>query len=103
MLVELRDIDSVTPYDTKPTELVARAIANSSKKGGLVLDVFSGSGTTLIACEQHGRRCCAVEIDPRYVDCTVARWEQFTSRKAVRVPADQREKAPASGAGKDAA
>ena len=66
----------------KPVELVERAITNSSKAAGLVLDPFLGSGTTMMAAERLGRRCFGMEIEPRYVDVAVRRWEEFTGRKA---------------------
>lgn len=66
----------------KPVELVARAITNSSKKGDVVIDLFGGSGTTLIASEQTGRCCRMMELDPKYVDAIVNRWEQLTGEKA---------------------
>ena len=67
----------------KPIEVVARAINNSSKKEDTVLDLFGGSGSTLIACEQLDRTCYMMELDPHYVDVIIARWEQFTGEKAV--------------------
>ncbi len=69
----------------KPVELVSRAIVNSSKPGDMVLDPFGGSGSTLIACEAEGRVCRTAELDPRYVDVIVERWETFTGRRAERV------------------
>lgn len=69
----------------KPVELMARAIKNSSRKGDSVLDVFGGSGSTLIACEQLGRRCYMMELDEHYVDVIIERWEKFTGRKAVKL------------------
>jgi DNA modification methylase len=69
----------------KPVELVARAIQNSSKKGDLVIDLFGGSGTTLIAAEQTGRSCCMMELDPKYCDVIVKRWETLTGQKAKLV------------------
>ena len=69
----------------KPIELVARALINSSKKGAPVLDLFGGSGTTLMASEQTGRRCYMMELDPHYCDVIIKRWEDFTGRKAERV------------------
>jgi len=69
----------------KPVELVARAIQNSSNKGDQVLDLFGGSGTTLIACEQTGRECFMMELDPHYVDVIIKRWENFTGQKAVLI------------------
>ena len=67
----------------KPVELVERCLANSTQRGDVVYDPFLGSGTTLIACERLARRCYAMEIDPRYVDVAVRRWEQYTGQKAV--------------------
>lgn len=67
----------------KPVALVAKAITNSSHKGNLVLDLFGGSGTTLIACEETDRDCCMMELDPKYVDVIVTRWENMTGQKAV--------------------
>jgi DNA modification methylase len=69
----------------KPVELVARAPTNSSRPGDLVYDPFAGSGTTIIAAEQTGRVCAAVELDPRYCDVILARWEAFTGHQAERV------------------
>ena len=73
----------------KPLELVERAIENSSRPGETVLDPFCGAGTTLIACERTGRRGVGVELDPRYVAATIARWEAFTG--AAAVPLEPRE------------
>jgi len=77
--------DSPLHPTMKPLELVERALRNSSRAGDLVLDVFLGSGTTLIAAERTGRVCYGVEIDPHYVDVAVARWEAFTGEKAEKV------------------
>jgi DNA modification methylase len=60
-------------------------LRNSSRTGDVVADVFLGSGSTLIAAEQLGRRCFVIELDARYVDVTVRRWEQFTGKAAVLV------------------
>lgn len=68
----------------KPVRLLARLIRNSTSEGDIVLDLFGGSGSTLFACEQLGRRCRMVELDPAYCDVIVRRWEAFTGRKAVR-------------------
>lgn len=68
----------------KPVALCERAIDNSSRPGGIILDPFLGSGTTMIAAERLGRRCYGMEIEPRYVDVAVRRWEEFTGRKVVR-------------------
>ena len=64
----------------KPIALCARAIKSSSREGEIVLDVFGGSGSTMIACEQLGRRCRMVELDPHYCDVIIARWEKETGR-----------------------
>jgi DNA modification methylase len=69
----------------KPLALMERAIENSSKPGALVLDPFAGSGSTLIAAERTGRVCAAVELDSRYCDVILARWEAFTGGRAERV------------------
>lgn len=66
----------------KPVGLFARCVLNSSHRGEVVLDPFGGSGTTLVVCEQAGRRCRTLELDPRYCDVIVARWERLTGRKA---------------------
>lgn len=71
----------------KPVALVARAIANSSRDAELVYDPFAGSGTTLIAAEQLGRRAAVVELDPKYAQVIIERWQAFTGREAVRVAA----------------
>ena len=68
---------------TKPVELVERAINNSAKPGGIVLDLFGGSGSTLIAAEKAGRKCRTVELDPKYADVIIRRWQDFTGSKAV--------------------
>ncbi len=68
----------------KPTALAERAMRNSCPAGGLVFEPFSGSGSSLIAAERTERVCCAMEIDPRFVDVAVRRWQTFTGREAVR-------------------
>ena len=73
----------------KPVELVERAIRNSSRPGNVVLDPFGGSGTTLIAAEKSGRVARLIELDPKYVDVIVRRWEEFTGQQAIREAADQ--------------
>lgn len=97
----------------KPVELVARAIGNSTRKAELVYEPFSGSGTSIIACEQLGRCCRAIELDPRYVDVGVLRWQKLTGKEAAldgdgrsyaQVQAERRnEKASEAGAGEEAA
>ncbi|WP_240097629.1 site-specific DNA-methyltransferase [Thermomonas flagellata] len=68
----------------KPVELVERAIRNSSRPGDVVLDPFGGSGTTLIAAEKSGRIARLIELDPKYVDVIVRRWQDFTGQQATR-------------------
>lgn len=67
----------------KPVRLVERAILNSSRKGDVVLDPFGGSGTTLIACEKRGRAARLMELDPKYCDTIVRRWQAYTGLQAV--------------------
>lgn len=67
----------------KPVELPERAVTNSSKQGDLVLDLFGGSGSTLIACEKTGRHARLMELDPKYVDVIVRRWQEFTGKQAT--------------------
>lgn len=67
----------------KPVNLISYQVRNSSEQGDLVLDLFGGSGSTLMACEQLGRTCYTMEYDPRYADVIVKRWENFTHKKAV--------------------
>ena len=66
----------------KPVELVERAINNSSKIGEMVLDGFGGSGSTLIAAEKTGRVARLIELDPKFCDVIVKRWEEYTGKKA---------------------
>lgn len=81
------DVDKPRKCDLHPTmkpiALVENAILNSTTEGDLVLDGFGGSGTTLIACEQLGRTCYMMEIDPKYVQVIINRWEAMTGKKAV--------------------
>ncbi len=70
---------------TKPLALVERAINNSSKPGDVVLDLFLGSGTTLIAAERTGRGCYGMELDPHYASVILARWESFSGRTAEKI------------------
>src|SRR5215210_5277318 len=69
----------------KPPELVERCLRNSTRRGDLVLDPFAGSGSTLVACEAAGRVARLIELDPRYCDVVVGRWEGLTGRRAQRV------------------
>ena len=72
----------------KPVALVAQAVKNSTKGGDIVLDLFLGSGTTLIACEQLGRTCYGMEISPQYCQVIIDRWEKLTGQKVERVDGD---------------
>jgi DNA modification methylase len=67
----------------KPVDLVARAIRNSSRPGNVVLDPFGGAGSTLISCDNLERKARLIEIDPRYVDVSVRRWQRYTGSKAL--------------------
>lgn len=69
----------------KPVPLLAYLISNSTKEGDVVLDVFGGSGSTLLACEKLGRTCWTMELDPHYCDVILQRWEDMTGREAMRV------------------
>ena len=69
----------------KPIALCSRAIKSSSREGEIVLDVFGGSGSTLIACEQLNRRCFMMDLDPKYCDVIIKRWETLTGKKAELV------------------
>ena len=77
----------------KPVGLVERAINNSSKGGDLIIDLFGGSGSTLIATEKIGRQARLMELDPKYCDVIVKRWEDFTGKKAQLVELSELEKA----------
>jgi DNA modification methylase len=67
----------------KPVRLLADAILDASKRGDIILDSFLGSGSTLVACEEIGRRCFGIELDPLYVDVAVCRWQNATGKDAV--------------------
>ena len=69
----------------KPIKVLARMMLNSTKPGNIVMDLFGGSGSTLITAEQLGRTCYMMEFDPKYVDVIIDRWEMFTGRKAEKI------------------
>lgn len=73
----------------KPIPLMARSIKNSTRKGEIVLDLFGGSGSTLIACEKTKRKCLMMEFDPKYCDVIVKRWEDLTGEKADRINGEE--------------
>jgi DNA modification methylase len=78
------DEDEATVHGTqKPVECMRRPVLNNSAKSDTVYEPFAGSGTTMIAAETVGRRCVAMEIDPRYCDVVVDRWQKFTGGTAV--------------------
>tara|TARA_R110000824_G_scaffold390792_1_gene588199 strand:- start:640 stop:1869 length:1230 start_codon:yes stop_codon:yes gene_type:complete len=79
----------------KPVELIGKAVTNSSKSGDVIIDVFLGSGSTLIACEKTNRKCYGLEIDPHYCDVIVKRWEEYTGNKAeLFLPEDKKQLHP---------
>ena len=80
---------SMVHLTEKPVELAVRAMQYSSRIGENVLDLFGGSGSTLIACEQTTRKAFLMELDPPYCDVIVERWEKFTGRKAERIAAKE--------------
>lgn len=67
----------------KPIQLFDYQVRNSCPVGGVVLDLFNGSGTTIMACEQNNRIAYCMELDEKYVDATISRWEAFTGQKAI--------------------
>ena len=69
----------------KPVELIEKAIQNSSLQEHKILDIFLGSGSTLIACEKTNRKCFGIELDPKYCDVIIQRWEDYTGKKAEKI------------------
>ena len=69
----------------KPIELIANCIMDGTHEGDIVIDFFGGSGSTLIACEQLGRRCRMMEIEPHYCDVIIARWEKESGKQAIKI------------------
>lgn len=80
-----RSIRSELHPTMKPVALFDYLIKNNTKSGDIVLDIFGGSGTTIMACEQNGRRGFLMELDPKYCDVIVKRWEKFTGEKVVKI------------------
>ena len=70
----------------KPLGLIANELKISSNEGSIVVDFFGGSGSTLIACEQLNRNCYMMELDPYYCQVIINRWEEYTGRKAEKLP-----------------
>lgn len=88
-----RPLNSKLHPTMKPVEVCERAILNSSQWDDIVLDLFLGSGSTLIACEKTNRICYGMEIDPKYVDVIIKRWEEYTGKKAELINGKARTKA----------
>lgn len=83
--IERRDNEIKKHQTQKPLFVMQRAIKNSSKQNDIVLDLFCGSGSTLIACEQLNRRCFMQELDPKYCDVIINRWEKLTNKKVKKI------------------
>lgn len=80
--------DNTTTYvhgTQKPVRVPGRAISNSSKEGDIVIDLFGGSGSTMVACEQLGRKCRMMEMDTHFCSVIIARWEKLTGQKAIKI------------------
>ena len=73
----------------KPTKLSRWFIDKYSDEGNLIVDIYGGSGSTLIACEQLNRNCYMMELDPHYIDVIIQRWENFTGKKAIKIEGDK--------------
>ncbi|MEP7349779.1 MAG: DNA methyltransferase [Sphingorhabdus sp.] len=67
----------------KPVRMIADAILDCTKRGEIILEMFCGSGTAIIAAERTGRACYAIELDPVYVDLAIRRWQQWTGENAI--------------------
>jgi site-specific DNA-methyltransferase (adenine-specific) len=80
-----KPIKSADHPTMKPVRLFGYQIANSSRQGNIILDTFGGSGTTIVACEQLGRKARLMELDPHYCDVIIARWEKLTGQKAIKL------------------
>lgn len=88
MNVWYEERDKITTYKhptQKPIKLAERALRKSTEENDIVLEMFGGSGSTLMACEQMGRKCYTIELDPIYCDVIIKRYEQFTGQKAEKV------------------
>jgi DNA modification methylase len=79
-------LDDLAAHPTvKPVSMIVEAIKDCTKRGDIVLDVFAGSVTTMLAAERLGRRCRSLEYEPRYVDVAIRRWQAFTGKDAIHV------------------
>ena len=85
VIYEDKPVSSNIHPTSKPVKLMARLARNSSRRGGIILDLFAGSGSTLIACEQLGRRSYNMELDPKYVDAIIDRYQEFTGNAVTRI------------------
>ena len=80
------DRENIEGHTTpKPVKLICNALNNSSEENNYILDLFGGSGSTLIACEQLNRKCYMMELDTHYIDVIIQRWENFTGEKAIKL------------------
>ena len=85
VIYEDKPLSSDIHPTSKPVRLMGRLARNSSRRGGIVLDLFAGSGSTLIACEQLQRRSYNMELDPKYVDAIIDRYQEFTGKTVIRI------------------
>jgi site-specific DNA-methyltransferase (adenine-specific) len=85
----------------KPVRLADRALRKNSKPGDYVIDLFNGSGSTMMACEQLGRHYLGMELDPKFVDAAIERWEGFTGQKAERIVEGEIDRASEEARGTD--
>ena len=84
------DRDKLQLHPTvKPVQMILDAIMNTSNRGDVVLDSFLGSGSTLIACEKANRICRGIELEPKYIDVTIQRWQNMTNKKAINLTSNK--------------
>jgi len=83
--IRRRDKEAYTHPTQKPVDLSRRAVLNSSLERDIIVDPFAGSGSTLITCEQTNRICYSMELEPRYADVIIERWENYTGKKAIKI------------------
>jgi DNA modification methylase len=83
--VEWVDIEEIKPYENNAKEHPAEYIKSLTDLDDGVIEPFCGSGSTLIACEQLGRKCYGMELDPKYMDVIIRRWEEYTGKKAEKI------------------
>ena len=85
MQVVTVDIATIIPYEKNAKKHPATQVKHASKQDDIVLDLFGGSGSTLIAAEKLNRKCYMMELDPKYVDVIIKRWEDYTGQSAVKL------------------